>query len=64
MINQQRCSECGRVATLRMGAAQYRCAHCRYPPFVDLALEHFTADERSRLEIYRRAVAAGFYSDW
>ena len=64
MIDQHRCSECGRVATLRMGPAVYRCSHCRYPPFVDLALEHFTSEQRDRLEIYRRAVAAGFYSEW
>ena len=64
MIDQQRCPHCGRPALLRLGAAVYRCSHCRYRPFLDLALADFTAEQLGRLEVYRRAVAAGFYRDW
>jgi hypothetical protein len=49
---------------LRFGATVYRCSHCRYRPFLDLALAEFSAAELDRLEVYRRAVAAGFYRDW
>lgn len=35
-----------------------------YETTPDATLEDFTPAEIRRLEIYRRAIAAGFYTDW
>jgi hypothetical protein len=55
------CMNCGQqwdATTARIGAPGPR----QMPP--ETVLEGFVPAEISRLEVYRRAVVAGFYSDW
>ena len=70
------CPHCGILRTVRVGLTDLSlCMNCRTRwrsssisarPRLS-AVEHghpFSPEEVSRLEIYRRAVAAGFYTDW
>jgi hypothetical protein len=69
-IQQSTCRACGNKRTVRLGFARTTlCLNCRKhesawsaeKPSVAYA---FTPSELLRLSIYRRAAAAGFYSDW
>jgi hypothetical protein len=74
MIQQLACPSCGRPLTLNMGSSGNFCLKCRYHwrlPHVAPADETappgdsvLTDAELQRLVIYRRAVAAGFFTDW
>ena len=73
-IQDQRCPRCAIRRTARVGTdARSFCFNCRYrwdprmpssvEPIRFLAETIFSADELTRLRVYRRAVRAGFYSD-
>jgi hypothetical protein len=49
-----------------MGPSSTFCLHCRhlFAPETVTAVDEQTEDEHQRWEMYRKAVAAGFYSDW
>ena len=74
MIQQLACPSCGRLLTLNMGSSGNFCLKCRYrwrirdaapTDVVDGRVDSaFTDAELRRLAIYRRAVAAGFFTDW
>jgi hypothetical protein len=52
------------LATSVGGAASYRVQDCHTDGPRKGYLSNFTNDERARLRSYRRAIRAGFYSDW
>ena len=76
MIQQRPCPNCGEGQTLNMGAGINFCMMCRFnwqfseavttpePRDAEVETTHFSRAEWRRLEVYRRAVAAGYYSDW
>ncbi len=77
MIQQLACPSCGRALTLNMGSGGNFCLKCRYhwhvpdvSPVVSIEAQTtqldstFTDAEQRRLKVYRRAVAAGFFTDW
>jgi len=71
MLQQRACPSCGRLQSLNMGSGGHFCLNCRYRWRESAALEptastttSFTKPELERLTIYRRAVAAGFFTDW
>ncbi len=74
MIQQLACPSCGRLLTLNMGSSGNFCLKCRYrwrmpdaaptDDAVGPVDSVFTHAELRRLAIYRRAVAAGFFTDW
>ena len=71
---QQRACPSGRAQSLNMGAGGNFCFNCRHSwrqpdPSITAAGPHtdaypFTEAEMQRLAIYKRAVAAGFFTDW
>jgi hypothetical protein len=69
MLQQRACPSCGRIQSLNMGAGGHFCLNCRQQwretaaPEPDTSTS-FTDAELERLAIYRRAVAAGFFTDW
>ena len=64
------CPECGHRDTVRFGTRVRLCFNCRShwpvdgPPSRRASDFPFSNEELARLERYRKAVAAGFYSDW
>jgi len=62
MIQQLACPSCGRVQSLNMGAGGNFCLNCRH--HWREARPLFTEAELQRLVVYRRAIAAGFFTDW
>ena len=66
MIQQRACPSCGRTHSLNMGAGGHFCLSCRYRWSEQEASlgAPFSVAELRRLAIYRRAVVAGFFTDW
>jgi ribosomal protein L37AE/L43A len=66
---QSTCPQCGIQRTVRAGGSGISvCMNCRAQWTAGPAIERehtypFTPAELNRLEIYRRAIAAGFYND-
>jgi ribosomal protein L37AE/L43A len=67
------CPQCGNRRTLQWAKARYHCFNCKHQWHghrhvqqrrVEIDLNAvFTPAEMARLEVYRRAVRSGFYSD-
>ncbi|HYY89767.1 MAG TPA: hypothetical protein VFA49_13290 [Chloroflexota bacterium] len=69
MIQEQRCPRCAIRRTVQYGGWGSICFNCRLRWRGDRPVElvtatAFSAAEWRRLEIYRAAVQAGFYTDW
>jgi hypothetical protein len=69
VLQEQPCPECGHKRTVRLGTRVGVCFNCRSHWVVDgrarpIGCYRFSGEELNRLERYRKAVAAGFYSDW
>ena len=70
MIQQRPCPSCGRAETLDMGSGVNYCVQCSFhwslpdAHSAGAAMIDFSYAERARLLTYRRAVQAGFYSEW
>jgi ribosomal protein L37AE/L43A len=74
VIQQGRCPSCGRAQTVYVGAVVNLCLKCRFhwslpdalsPELAaNATLTDFSQAELQRLDVFRRAVAAGYYSDW
>ena len=65
LIEDRACPRCANRRTVRLGQDKSVCFNCRFR-WVPEPVERwpsFTDVERARLEIYRAAVWAGFYTD-
>jgi hypothetical protein len=70
MFEQMPCPNCGQRRGLKMTSGVYFCMGCRQkwaglePAVGEESFTNFTCEQWTRLEVYRRAAAAGFYSEW
>jgi ribosomal protein L37AE/L43A len=61
VIQERRCPRCAIKRTLRLAHGTSFCFNCRSQ--WEAPIYPFKPDELARLELYRVAVRAGFYSD-
>jgi hypothetical protein len=62
-IKEAPCPRCANKRTASMGSHGSICFNCRHKWEPTRTYAGFTAPELARLEIYRAAVRAGFYTD-
>jgi hypothetical protein len=65
-IKEAPCPRCANKRTANLGTHGSVCFNCRHrfePPRPTANLAAFSASELARLEVYRAAVQAGFYTD-
>ena len=62
LIQNVPCPRCAIRRTVRLREGRSFCFNCRFQWHP--AAYQFAPADRARLEVYRAAVRAGFYSDW